>query len=230
MLADQGMVRKRVGIITGMLLQGVKIGEADVQGIHAQDAEGAQPRGASHLGRFFLRLPERALRPRVHQPLGRDEGEFHHLLHPVHLRLHLERLTRFGQGIDIDGSLIRFIIINCKFEIFPSFHGGPVAPGAFGKLFAVQRGGQGDVFPEGDGRSFSVAFVYLLLGRVAIGIPEIYFRRAELGFMPYFNALGRQRVERQETTGQKRENKCFHKKRPNIVKSKKQIIVNPYAT
>ncbi|WP_300777866.1 hypothetical protein, partial [uncultured Akkermansia sp.] len=73
-------------------------------------------------------------------------------------------------------------------------------------------------------------FVYLLLGRVAIGIPEIYFRRAELGFMPYFNALGRQRVERQETAGQKRENKCFHKKQPNIVKSKKQIIVNPYAT
>ena len=117
-----------------------------------------------------------------------------------------------------------------KLEIFPSFHGGPVTPGVFGKLFAVQRGGQGDVFPEGDGRSFSVAFVYLLLGRVAIGIPEIYFRRAELGFMPYFNALGRQRVERQKTAGQKRENKCFHKKQPNIVKSKKQIIVNPYAT
>jgi len=31
MLADQGMVRKRVGLITGMLLQGVKIGEADVR-------------------------------------------------------------------------------------------------------------------------------------------------------------------------------------------------------
>lgn len=100
------MIRKRFGIITGMLLQGVEIGEADIQGKDAQDSESAQPCGAFNFSRFIQRFLERALRPRVGQALGRDEGEFDLLLHSVHFRLHLDLLLLFGQGIDVDGYLI----------------------------------------------------------------------------------------------------------------------------